>query len=78
MTELDNNLLITIPIKNLKYTKSRLGEILSLNQRIKITNFLLFQLISKINNLKKHFDRVINIALITSNKVKCCLWPFFL
>ena len=69
MTELDNNLLITIPIKNLKYTKSRLGEILSLNQRIKITNFLLFQLISKINNLKKHFDRVINIALITSNKV---------
>jgi len=69
MTELDNNLLITIPIKNLKFTKSRLGEILSLNQRIKITNFLLFQLISKINNLKKHFDRVINIALITSNKV---------
>ena len=42
MTELDNNLLITIPIKNLKFTKSRLGEILTLNQRIKITNFLNF------------------------------------
>ena len=69
MTVLDNNLLIAIPVKNLRFTKTRLGKVLSLSNRIKLTNFLLFQLINKIDNLKKEFNKSVNIALITSNKV---------
>jgi 2-phospho-L-lactate guanylyltransferase len=69
MTKLENNLLIAIPVKNLRFTKTRLSKVLSLGFRIKLTNFLLSQLINKIDNLKKDLNKTINIALITSNKV---------
>lgn len=68
MTEL-NNILITIPLKNLNFTKTRLNKLLSLNERKKLTTFLLLQLINKIENLKKDINKIIDIALITSNDI---------
>ena len=65
-----NNLLIIIPIKKLENVKSRLSEMLTLEDRITLTNFLLNELINKLINIKINNKFIkIEIAIVTQNKI---------
>lgn len=64
------NLIVVIPLKNIAHTKSRLRKILSLSERKLLTNYLLFQLIEKIQIIKKSLSEInIDLAITTSNKL---------
>ena len=64
------NLIVVIPLKNILRTKTRLKTILSLSERKLLTNYLLFQLIEKIQIIKKSLSEInIDLAITTSNKL---------
>ena len=64
------NLIVVIPLKNISRTKTRLKKILSLSERKLLTNYLLFQLIEKIQIIKKSLSEInIDLAITTSNKL---------
>ena len=70
MKKIEKDLLIIVPIKKLDNVKSRLSQILSLEERITLTNFLLYELINKLIKIKtinKHLK--IEIAIVTRNKI---------
>ena len=65
-----NNLLVVIPVKELSNVKSRLRNVLSLEDRIAITNFLICELIFKLLKIKtkKKFIKI-GIAIVTRNTI---------
>tara|TARA_B100000965_G_scaffold378803_1_gene374023 strand:- start:198 stop:860 length:663 start_codon:yes stop_codon:yes gene_type:complete len=64
------NLLVVIPLKNILHTKTRLKKILSYSERKLLTNYLLFQLIERIEIIRKSLTYInIDLAITTSNKL---------
>ena len=64
------SLLVVIPIKELSNVKSRLSKVLSLEDRITLTNFLICELIFKLLKIKtKNKSIKIVIAIVTRNKI---------
>jgi len=65
-----NNLLVVIPIKELSNVKSRLSKVLSLEDRITLTNFLICELIAKLLKIKNKSKSIkIDIAIVTRNSI---------